>query len=194
MDSLDRRLIELQGALMKLATGHPVSDELYQQAQKALAGFGADLNLGAGNDTVIINNPSGNCDCPTGPIGPAGPPGATGPTGAPGESSMTGATGPTGPGGECGCNTRLVNSDYTTQPSDYYIGVISEEPVTITLIPDCEDCSELIIKAEMGPPLGNRKVTINAGNSTIDGEPTYVIEVPYQSVRLICRGGIWHII
>jgi hypothetical protein len=30
MDSLDRRLIELQGALLKLAAGQPVSKELFK--------------------------------------------------------------------------------------------------------------------------------------------------------------------
>jgi hypothetical protein len=47
----------------------------------------------------------------------------------------------------------------------------------------------------MGPPLGNRKITIVAqGISLIDGLSEYVIEVPYQSVNLICRGGNWWII
>jgi hypothetical protein len=48
----------------------------------------------------------------------------------------------------------------------------------------------------MGPPLGNRKITIVPYNddstlSTIDGKNSYVIEVPYQSVNLICRDGNW---
>jgi hypothetical protein len=47
----------------------------------------------------------------------------------------------------------------------------------------------------MGPPLGNRKVTITtADGSFIDGDDEYVIEVPYQSLRLICRNGDWWII
>jgi hypothetical protein len=194
MDSLERRLIELQGALLKLATGQSVDSQLFEQAQRALAGFGSDLNLGPGNDTVIINN-GGNCaPCPTGPQGPPGGTGATGATGPAGDGS--GGTGPTGPTGPSGgqCNVILISSDYTATCDNYYIGVNSEDPVTVTLPSDCTDCCELIIKAEMGPPLGNRKITIDAGNSTIDGAPTYVIEVPYQSVRLICRGGIWHIV
>jgi hypothetical protein len=50
----------------------------------------------------------------------------------------------------------------------------------------------------MGPPLGNRKITIVAMDDstmcTIDGDLDYIIEVPYQSVELIYRGGNWWII
>jgi hypothetical protein len=82
---------------------------------------------------------------------------------------------------------------------DYYIGVNSAGPVTITLPADCDDSCEIIVKAEMGPPLGNRKITIvppDDGSSIIliDGKLSYVIEVPYQIVNLICRGGDWWII
>lgn len=200
MDSLDRRLIELQGALLKLATGQPVSKDQFEQAQKALSGFESDLNLGPGNDTVIINNANGECQCPTGPVGPTGPAGSigdTGPTGPAGTGEGgTGPTGPTGPGGSCcGTNCILVSEDYQAASSDYYIGVNSEDPVEIVLPPECVDCQQIIVKAEMGPPLGNRKITVTTSDgSTIDGEPSYVIEVPYQSIHLICRGGEWHII
>lgn len=212
MDSLDRRLIELQGALLKLATGQPVSQELFQQAQQALSGMTADIMMGPGNDTVIINNQNGgsDCVCPTGPTGAPGVPGATGPTGAGGGEpgpqgptgptgtggGQTGATGPTGPSGAGCCGPCiLISADYQALSTDYYIGVNSQDPVTVTLPEDCADCQQLIIKAEMGPPLGNRKVTVTTSDgSLIDGEPDYVIEVPYQSVHVLCRGGEWHII
>ena len=160
---------------------------------QSMSNMGSNINLGAGNDTVIINNTDDN-NAPTGATGPTGPPGPTGPTGAGPAECVTGPTGPTGASGERECNAVVVDSDYTATCSNYYIGVNSENPVTVTLPSDCTDCCELVIKAEMGPPLGNRKITIDAGNSTIDGDPTYVIEVPYQSVRLLCRGGVWHII
>ena len=208
MDSLDRRLIELQGALLKLATGQPVSPELFTQAHQALSGMTADIVLGPGNDTVIINNQNqgSDCACPTGPQGPTGAQGPTGPGGT--GAGLTGATGPTGPvctstvtgptgatgSCECACQTVLVSSNYQVLNTDYYVGVNSTGPVMITLPADCEDCQEVIVKAEMGPPLGNRKVTVSAGSSTIDGDSTYVIEVPWQSVKVICRGGAWYII
>jgi hypothetical protein len=92
----------------------------------------------------------------------------------------------------------LVSEDYHAQVDDYYIGVTSTGPVTITLPGDCEDSCEIIVKAEMGPPLGNRKITIVAADdstfSSIDGQLSYVIEVPYQSVNLICHNGNWWII
>jgi hypothetical protein len=47
----------------------------------------------------------------------------------------------------------------------------------------------------MGPPLGNRKITVTTTDGgLIDGQAEYVIEVPYQSINIICRGGDWHII
>jgi hypothetical protein len=88
-----------------------------------------------------------------------------------------------------------VTEDYSATCDDYYIGVKSEGPITITLPEECSDCCELIIKAEMGPPLGNRKITVQAtGASYIDGTDKYVMEVPYQSVNIICRDGDWNII
>jgi len=197
MNSLDRRLIELQGALLKLATGQPVDKEVFQQAHQALSGMTASLDLGPGNDTVIINNQNGNngCSpCPTGPTGATGPQGPTGPSGTGG--GETGATGPTGPGGTGCCGgCILVSEDYQALNTDYYIGVNSENAVMITLPEECSDCQQIIVKAEMGPPLGNRKVTVTTSDgSLIDGLTEYVIEVPYQSVHVLCRGGEWHII
>lgn len=209
MDSLDRRLVELNEALLKLSTGQRPTDEQLLQAQRVLAG--GTINTGPGNDTVIINktiNKGDNNGCdpnagptgPTGPEGPTGPSGPTGPTGEagePGASGPTGPTGPTGPSGECACECKrlLVSEDYTAQVDDYYIGVNSTGPVTITLPADCLNNCEIVVKAEMGAPLGNRKITIVTGDAAlIDGLEEYVIEVPYQSVNLICRGGDWWII
>jgi hypothetical protein len=157
----------------------------------------------------------------TGPIGPPGPPGSagatgdTGPIGPPGETGQTGATGqtgqpgetgpigpvgptgPTGPIGECTCecNSILIDDDYMAVTTDYYIGVNSTHKVTIILPEYTDDkCHTIIIKAEMGPPLGNRKITIhpNSDESFIDGDDTYIMEVPWESVTLFYRGGNWY--
>jgi hypothetical protein len=230
MDSLERRLVELNDALLKLSTGQGVpSPELLDQARQVLAG--ATINTGPGNDTVIINktinkgDKNGECPSgPQGPQGPSGPPGDTGPEGATGPTGPQGPSGPagdsgdqgpsgptgpqgpqgepgpigpTGPPGECSCRCSkiLVTEDYTASCDDYYIGVNSQSPVTITLPSSCENCCELVIKAEMGAPLGNRKITIIPSNGgTIDESLQYIIEVPYQSVNLICRDGNWWII
>lgn len=140
---------------------------------------------------------------PPGPQGEAGPPGPPGPSGPPGEQGPQGEPGPIGPPGPpgectCECTAILVSENYTVEDNIYYVGVNSSGPTTITL-PVCDladnECRELIIKAEMGPPLGNRKVTIvPQGTSTIDGAISYVMEVPWQSVNLLCRGGNWFIV
>ena len=214
MNALEARLIELNDALLKLSDRREVpNDALLHQARQVLSGgaYMPPIDTGSGNDTVIIHqgDDNGNNQGPPGPPGPVGPPGppgeagATGPigpsgsAGEPGPSGPPGATGPAGPPGECSCkcSTTLVSQDYIVKMDDYYIGVNSSRPVTITLPSDCTDCHQIIVKAEMGPPLGNRKVTIVAGNgSTIDGSADYVMEVPYESVTLLCRGGNWNIV
>jgi hypothetical protein len=223
MDGHDRRLIELQQALLNLNYGKPIDPELLEKARMQLAGAKFPINTGPGNDTVIINHNQGdNCDeCPPGPPGPPGPegpPGPIGPTGEqgppgppgeqgpqgesgpigePGPQGEPGPPGPPGPPGECSCKcqTTLVSEDYYAEMDDCYIGVNSNGPVTITLPPDCGDSQEIIVKAEMGPPLGNRKITITTvDGSFIDDQSSYIIEVPYQTVHLICRGGNWWII
>lgn len=209
MKDQDRRLVELNQALINLQLGKPVREDLIAQAQYLLAG--GQINTGTGDDTVIINQKGDHngCECPPGPPGPPGPqgepgpPGDTGPEGPPGPpgepgpQGEPGTVGPPGPPGQCTCNCQaiLVSQDYTATMDDYYIGVASDGPTTITLPGDCQDCHEIIVKAEMGPPLGNRKITIvTADNALIDGANNYIIEVPYQSVNVLCRGGNWHII
>lgn len=203
MDSLQLKLIELNQLLSMVRSGRVAYDAVALQIANLLLD-------NDGNDIVNIQSPipgqvgpSGETG-PTGPTGPAGngtgqtgQTGPTGPTGLDGsDSTVTGPTGPTGPAvsGTC-CNAILVDSDYIVQPNDYYVGIDSDAPVTITL-PNCNsDCSQIIIKAEMGPPLGNRKVTIlPQGSSTIDGQASYILTVPYESVQLVCRGGNWHIV
>ncbi len=98
-------------------------------------------------------------------------------------------------GSSSGCNTILVGEDYECEADDCYIGVDSIGPVTISLPVDISNGHQIVIKAEMGPPIGNRKVTINTlDGSLIDGAPTFVLSVPYESVHLIRRGFAWHII
>lgn len=214
MNGLERRLIELNNRLYDLIQG-PISQTTQTTIQVSAQAAGVPDN----DDTIIINNIEDECDeCPPGPrgytgsvgyTGSAGETGLRGPTGYTGSQGSSGSAGEQGPPGEPGpigftgsagicnvqCNAILVTANYTVQTNDYYIGVNSSGPTTITLPANCTTCQELIIKAEMGPPLGNRKVTIaTTDGSTIDGDNSYIIEVPYQSVNLLCRGGNWHII
>jgi hypothetical protein len=189
MNSLEARLIELNEALLKLASGQKPDINMLEQAQKALAGSQKFINTGPGNDTVIINK-TGTCEPgAVGATGPEGPPGATGPAGPPGA---------TGAAGECAgicCTTRVVSESYQATISDCYIGVDSTGPTTITLPSDCETGCTITVKSQMGPPGGNRKITIvTADGATIDGADDYVIEVPYQNITVICVDGDWWII
>lgn len=204
MDPSRRRLVELNEALLKLSLGEKISEKLIDQAKHSIVG-GSYIDTGPGNDTVVVNQGGNNGEqCPTGATGATGPQGnfgATGATGEPGPPGEPGPIGATGPSGECTykCKAILVSQNYAAQSDDYYIGVSSTGPVTITLPCITTDCQQIIVKAEMGPPLGNRKITIIPCQETtpfakIDGGDEYVIEVPYQSVHLIFRGGNWWII
>jgi hypothetical protein len=182
MNGMDRRLVELNDALLKISMSREQPDpKLVERARQVLSGM--NIDTGPGNDTVIINQGDNNgCECPPGPPGEQGPPGPPGEQGPPGECI-------------CLCSKVLVSADYTAASDDFYIGVNSTEPTTITLPADCDSSCEIIIKAEMGPPLGNRKITIVAqGGALIDGEEDFVLQEPYESIRLICRGGNWWII
>ena len=200
MNNLDRRLVELNQALLKLSNEKKVSPELLDQASRVLSGIRFDT--GSGNDTVIINNPDKDCDnpCPPGPPGPPGeqgPPGPQGEQGPPGEKGEKGDQGEQGPPGTCNCECSAISvtQSYQANANDYYIGVNSTKATTITLPPEPPDCTEIIVKAEMGPPLGNRKITIvTSDGSFIDGDNDYVITVPYGTVNIIYRGGDWWII
>jgi len=184
MNSLDQRLIELNQALLKLATGMEKSadKELLDRAVNVLSG----VNTGPGNDTVIVNHHPSNCnDTPgiPGPPGPEGPPGPPGPQGEPGvcEGWIF--------------NAILVNDTYYAQLEDFYIGVDSTGPTTIYLPEEPVDGKLIIVKAEMAPPLGNRKITVTTNNGTlIDGYTEYVIQVSHESVSLIYRGTEWHVV
>lgn len=144
----------------------------------------------------------------TGPPGPQGPQGPAGPQGDPGPQGPQGEIGPEGPQGVQGAqgeigppgpssdsNTTLIHSNYYATEDDFYIGVDSDGPSIVHLPPDAEDGCQIIVKAEMKPPLGNRKITIiTEDGSKIDGATSYVIQVSYESVWVIRRGDAWHII
>jgi hypothetical protein len=172
MDSMERRLVELNQALLKLAAGQKPTENLVLEAQRAVSGASYNINTGSGNDTVIINKTIKNCEPPHDTPTPPEPPACT-----------------------CEKQCITVDSSYQATANDFYIGVNSEEPTTITLPPDCDNCQIIVIKAEMGPPLGNRKVTVTTSDgSLIDGSDDYILTTPYESVTVICNGGDWYVI
>lgn len=128
-------------------------------------------------------------------ITPPAMPGPTGPTGPAGEQGLQGLPGLNGECLDCIVNTVLITEDYTATLDDYYIGVRCESPVTVKLPSNCQDAKQIIIKAEMGPPLGNRKITVvGLNNELIDGSNEHVIKTPYGLISLIWRGNQWHIL
>lgn len=197
MNALEARLVELNDALLRLRGQQELSDlELLAQARQVMYDI-PEINTGAGNDTIIINEGNDNGNCKNCPPGPPGPPGPSGPPGAAGATGEQGPIGPPGPPGVCTCKCTaiLVSQDYTATLADCYIGVDSTGPVTIQLPTNSTDSFEITVKAEMGPPLGNRKVTVTTTDgSKIDGDTSYVMSIPYESVSLIYRGGNWWII
>lgn len=198
MDDYERKLIELN-ALLTAARNHGSQEQIDFAAQNIQKALSIEPKPGINVSNVSVNIEDDDCDddCPPGPPGEQGPPGPEGPSGPQGEQGEKGDQGPPGPPGICTCKCKsvLVSDDYTATCDDYYVGVNSDKPVTITLPENCTDCCEIIVKAEMGPPLGNRKVTVTTvDGSYIDGADKYVMEVPYQSVNLFCRGGDWHAI
>lgn len=136
---------------------------------------------------------------PAGPAGPQGDPGPAGPQGeqgAQGDQGIQGEIGPPGPAGPSSdTNTTLIHSNYYASEDDFYIGVESDGPSTVHLPPHAEDGCQIVVKAEMKPPLGNRKITVVTDDgSKIDGASSYVIQVSYEAVWVIKRGDAWHII
>jgi hypothetical protein len=189
MDSAERRLIDLYNLLAQYQRSE--DPNLIANIQSVRAEITEMLNTrSTGNDNINIVIDGDDCpdECPPGPPGPQGPPGPPGEQGPPGPPGEPGVC-------TCRCKSILVTDDYTATCDDYYIGVNSNEPVTISLPENCTDCCEIIVKAEMGPPLGNRKVTVKTSDGAfIDGADDYIITVPYGTVYVICRGGDWHII
>lgn len=137
-------------------------------------------------------------------IGPQGEQGVQGETGEKGEQGEQGVQGDRGPQGQqgdpgycAGCknNTILVGSTYRATADDFYIGVDSNEPTTIYLPGEVVEGKIIVVKAEMMPPIGSRKITIKCLNDDlIDGYSEYVIQVSHESVTVIYRGDGWHII
>ena len=97
--------------------------------------------------------------------------------------------------GSGGYKTVTVDSTYYSTADEFYIGVTSEKPVTVYLPAAAADGKIVIIKAEMRPPMGSRKVNIaTTDGSKIDGYAESSITVSHGCCILICNHGEWFII
>lgn len=174
---------------------------------------GVQGEQGIGVESAWVGNPTGElyirltdgtvieAGDVVGPKGEQGEKGETGAQGPKGEAGVQGIPGPVGPQGEtgyckgCTNNTVQVGSTYTATADDFYIGVESDEPTTIYLPTEPIDGKIIIVKAEMKPPLGNRKITVKClDDDLIDGYSEYVIQVSHESLTLIYSAKSWHII
>jgi hypothetical protein len=154
-----------------------------------------ELYISLTDGKIII---AGNVVGPQGERGEQGEKGDQGETGEQGIQGDRGPAGPCGPAGYCaGCrnNTISVGSTYRATNDDFYIGVDSNEPTTIYLPTEPVDGKIVVVKAEMRPPIGSRKITIKCLNEElIDGYGEYVIHTSNESVTVIYRAKNWYII
>ena len=143
-----------------------------------------------------------------GETGPAGPVGATGEKGdrgaqgyaglqgPKGDTGEQGPVGPRGPAGNAGSgNTVGASTTYYASASDFYIGVDAEEASTVYLPTAVGDGKIIVVKSEMRPPMGNRKITIKTRDGLlIDGYSELVLTVSHDYRQMIFRNNAWHVI
>lgn len=129
-------------------------------------------------DLVIDYHPSGG-------QGPAGPPGPEGPQGP---------IGPTGPTGTvANVPVSLVDAaTYVPTADEYFLGVIYDGAVTITL-PASITGKVYIIKDAVGDAQAN-PITIAATGSTIDTLASYTLNINWSSVTLVFNGIEWNVV
>lgn len=90
---------------------------------------------------------------------------------------------------------RCSTATYDATSSDFYIGVDSCTASTIYLPTAVGDGKIIVVKAEMKPPLYNRKITIKTKDgSTIDGYSETTLQVSHMYKSLIRVDGQWYII
>ena len=95
----------------------------------------------------------------------------------------------------CGAVARCDGSTYSATDSDFYIGVDSNTASTVYLPTAVRDGKVITVKAEMKPPLGNRKVTIKTKDGTlIDGYSEKTLQVSNQFLTVIRHESQWWVI
>lgn len=118
---------------------------------------------------------------------------APGPPGPPGPQGPIGPEGPQGPAGTVAdVPVTLVDSaTYTPTADEYFLGVIYDAAVTITL-PVSTTGKTYIVKDAVGDSETN-PITIVA-SSTIDGVASYVLNIDWSSVTLVYNGVEWNVV
>lgn len=112
-----------------------------------------------------------------GPPGPPGPPGPEGPPGPPGTPGLV--------------PTITVNTDYTAELTDYFIGVVTNAEITITL-PNGPTGTVFVVKDVSGSASTNPITVVNTVN--IDGQAGATIDTDFGSLTFVYSNGAWNII
>jgi len=113
---------------------------------------------------------------PPGPPGPAGPQGPVGPPGIPGLVPVTDVIGPT----------------YTALSTDYFLCVLTNAPVTITL-PTGITGTVYIIKDCFGDAVNNPITVQGTGGQLVDGS-TATVNTNFGSVTVVFNGVDWSVV
>ena len=91
--------------------------------------------------------------------------------------------------------TTVTTPTYFGTDDEFYVGVSSDKATTVYLPANARDGKIIIIKAEMKPPLGCRKINIlTTDGSTIDGYSDASITVSHGVKVLIRNCNNWYII
>lgn len=116
---------------------------------------------------------------PPGPPGPQGPQGPEGPQGPPGTLADVPVT--------------LVDAaTYAATTDEYFLGVIYDGTVTITL-PAGTVGKVYIVKDSVGDAETN-PITVVTTGSTIDGAASYILNIDWSSVTLVYNGIEWNVV
>lgn len=92
--------------------------------------------------------------------------------------------------------TYITSSSYTIALSDYYVGVNTTSPVTITLPSSVDSGSTYIVKDELGEASQgpNRYITIlPSGSDLIDGENQAILAYDFGSLTFTYRDD-WRVV
>ena len=121
-------------------------------------------------------------------VGPPGPPGPPGPQGP------TGPEGPQGPAGSLADVpvTLIDEATYAPSANEYFLGVIYDGTVTLTL-PAGTLGKVYVVKDSVGDANTN-PITVVTTGSSIDGQPSYILDTDWGSISLIYNGIEWNVV
>lgn len=120
--------------------------------------------------------------------------GQPGPPGPPGPEGPQGPIGPQGPAGSISDVpvTLIDEPTYTPSATEYFLGVIYDGAVTITL-PAGTLGKVYIIKDSVGDANTN-PITVVTTGSTIDSLPSYTMDTLWGSITLLYNGIEWNVV